>query len=254
MASGTGSRAWATWWERRIVVECKPGERIIVALDVPELDAALDLAERLAPVVGAVKVGLELFNAEGPRALTALAATGARVFYDAKLHDIPNTVAGALRAALAWRPWMINVHASGGSAMLRAAAEAAGSAGEHRPLVIAVTLLTSLSPEQVRDELGVARPASEQVVALARLAQDSGLDGVVASPLEAAAIRAACGPAFVIVTPGVRPAGAALGDQQRAATPRAARAAGADYLVVGRPITAAEDPVAAARMIAEELA
>lgn len=219
---------------------------------MPDLEIALDLAVRLVPHVGALKVGLELFNAEGPAALSALAAAGAKVFYDAKLHDIPNTVAGAMRAALHWRPWMINVHASGGAAMMRAAAETARAAAEP-PLVVAVTVLTSIGAQQLRDELGVAHAPAEQVVRLARLAQDCGLDGVVASPLEAAAIRAACGPEFLIVTPGVRPAGAASDDQSRVATPRAAIAAGADFLVVGRPITAAADPVAAARAVAEEL-
>lgn len=227
-------------------------DRLIVALDVPDLGRALALAERLAPEVGALKVGLELFTAEGPRAVRELVATGARVFYDAKLHDIPNTVAGALRAALPLQPWMINVHATGGSAMMRAAATAAAEAPA-RPLVIAVTLLTSLTPEQVRDELACSRTPAQQVVALARLAQDSGLDGVVASPLEASAIRAACGPEFLIVTPGVRPAGADVGDQARIATPAGAVANGADYLVLGRPITGASDPVAAARAIAAEL-
>lgn len=231
-----------------------PTERIIVALDVPRLDAALELAARLRPAVGAFKVGLELFNAVGPAGLGQLVAAGGRVFYDAKFHDIPNTVAGAVRATLATTPglWMVNVHACGGAPMMAAAAAAAREC-EQPPLVIAVTVLTSLDAAQLRDELGVAASPAEQVVRLARLAQDAGLDGVVASPLEAAAIRAACGPEFLVVTPGVRPASAARDDQRRAATPAQAVADGADYLVVGRPITAAADPLAAARAIAAEL-
>jgi orotidine-5'-phosphate decarboxylase len=253
------------------VSDLAPSERLIVALDVPGLEPALALARRLKGHVGAFKVGLELFNAAGPAGLAAIVATGVKVFYDCKLHDIPNTVAGAVRVWAGRGLWMLNVHAGGGSAMMRAAVEAAqladpvGTGGpaasgtptsrsSDRPLVIAVTVLTSIDSRQLREELGARAGARTQVLRLARLAQDSGLDGVVASPLEAAAIRRACGPDFVIVTPGIRPAGAALGDQQRAATPAAAVAAGSDYLVVGRPITAAADPVAAADAIAEELA
>jgi orotidine-5'-phosphate decarboxylase len=229
-------------------------ERVIVALDMPELDAALRLAERLAPHIGAVTVGLELFNAAGPKAIGALVETGAKVFYDAKLHDIPNTVAGAVRAAVRQRLWMINVHTTGGSAMMEAAVEAARSQGAAgAPKVIGVTLLTSLGADLLRDEFGIADPRA-YVERLAKLALRSGLDGVVASPLEAEAIRQACGDSFLIVTPGVRPAGSDVGDQRRAATPADAVAAGADYLVIGRPITGAKDPVEAAQRIAEELA
>ena len=238
-----------------MAVVSTPRERIIIPLDMPDLARAKALAAALAPEVGAMKVGLELFNAAGIPALTEMVASGAKVFYDAKLHDIPNTVAGAVRAVTAAVPgmWMINVHTTGGSAMMQAAVEAAKSA-DQPPLVIGVTVLTSLDEQQLRDELSVSRTPAEQVVRLAELAQRCGLDGVVASPLEAAAIRAACGPDFLIITPGVRPAGAELGDQRRATTPRAAVDAGSDYLVIGRPITGAADPVAAARAIAEELA
>lgn len=226
-------------------------KRIIVPLDVPEADQALALAEAVAPHVGAVKVGLELFNAVGPAIFAQFHARVARVFYDAKLHDIPNTVAGAVRAAARHGLWMINVHASGGAAMMAAAARAAGEA-DRPPLVIAVTVLTSLDATGLH-EVGVAASPREQVVRLARLARDSGLDGVVASPLEAAAVREACGDDFLIIAPGVRPAGAAVQDQKRVATPAEAVRNGADYLVIGRPITQAPDPAAAAAAIAEEL-
>jgi len=231
----------------------RPADRLIVALDVPTAAQALHLAERLAPEVGALKVGLELFNAVGPDILRRMVATGAKVFYDAKLHDIPNTVAGAVRTIGPHGVWMLNVHATGGSAMMAAAAEAARAMPDP-PLLIAVTLLTSLEAGDL--EAMYAQPIALAASArrLAILARNAGLDGVVCSPLEAAAIREACGDAFVIVTPGVRPAAAAVGDQKRVATPAQAVANGADYLVIGRPITAAADPVAAARAVAEELA
>jgi orotidine-5'-phosphate decarboxylase len=229
---------------------------IIVALDVPSADEAVALVTRLTGAVGAFKIGLELFNAEGPRIFERLRAAGGgdvQLFYDAKFHDIPNTVAGAMRAALKHGVWMVNVHASGGGAMIRAAVEAANDYAGQRPLVIAVTVLTSVDTATLNDELGVAGDARDQVVRLARLAQESGADGVVASPQEAEAIRAACGARFVIVTPGVRPAGADVADQKRIATPAAAIAAGANYLVVGRPITQASDPRAAAHAILDEI-
>lgn len=232
--------------------ELTPRERIIVALDVPTADEALALAERVGEHVGAFKVGLELINAAGFEVLRELNRRG-RVFYDAKFHDIPNTVAGAMRAVGGLGLWMVNVHASGGSAMLRAASDAVAEA-DPRPLVIAVTVLTSIDAATLREELGVDAEPVKQVVRLAKLAQKAGLDGVVASPLEAAAIRQQCGPEFVIVTPGVRPRWAATGDQRRVTTPAEAVANGADYLVIGRPITAADDPAAAARRILEELA
>lgn len=235
--------------------------KTLVALDTGTAEKALRLAEQLQGEVAGFKVGLELVNAAGFGLfddLKALAGPDVKIFYDCKFHDIPNTVAGASRAAARRGVWMFNVHASGGSAMLRAAvqgaAEGAAQAGVAGPLVIAVSVLTSISAETLRDELGVTRSLSDQVVALARLAQDAGCDGLVASPHEIGAIRAACGPGFVLVIPGVRPFGADAGDQKRVLTPGEAVRAGADYLVVGRPITAAPDPALAARQINAETA
>jgi len=233
--------------------------KTLVALDVDTAQKALDLAEKLRGQVAGYKVGLELINAAGMGLfddLKAQAGPDAKIFYDCKFHDIPNTVLGATRAAARRGLWMLNVHASGGSAMMQAAvkgaAEGADLAGVPKPLVIAVSVLTSISPEVLRDELGVTRPLTEQVVHLARLAQDVGCDGLVASPQEIGAIREACGPEFVLVIPGVRPAGADLGDQKRVMTPGEAIQAGAHYIVVGRPITAAPDPALAAAAINEE--
>ncbi|MFV9503938.1 MAG: orotidine-5'-phosphate decarboxylase [Oscillochloridaceae bacterium umkhey_bin13] len=232
-----------------------PHERIYAALDTPTLNEALALAAPLRPFVGGFKVGLELCTAAGvPQVVAAVAAAGGAVFLDLKLHDIPNTVAGAVRSVCALGPSvrMLTLHCQGGSAMLRAAV-AAAQAMPTRPLLLGVTVLTSMDATALRDELGVAPALADHVVALAQLAQASGLDGVVASPHEAAAIRQACGPDLLIVTPGVRPAWAEAGDQRRVATPAAAFAAGADYLVVGRPLTAAPDPAAAAARLRDEL-
>ncbi len=232
--------------------------RILVALDVDSSAKALALADALRGTVAGYKIGKQLFTAEGPEVVRALTARGDRVFLDLKFHDIPNTVAGAVRSAMATGAWMVNVHASGGSAMMRAAAQAAhdtaAKTGAARPLVIGVTVLTSMD-EAALAEVGTTRPVIEQVVHLARLAKAAGLDGVVASPQEIAAIRRACGPDFHIVTPGIRPAGqAGTDDQARTLTPKEAVAAGATYLVIGRPITAAADPRAAAEAIAAETA
>ncbi len=229
-------------------------ERILVALDYDNADAALSLVKRLAGRVGGFKAGLELVNAAGPDVFARLMDAGAgRIFYDAKFHDIPNTVAGAVRAAVRRGVWMVNVHASGGAAMLRAAREAAGS-GPNAPLLIGVTVLTSIDDAMLNHDLRVPGSVEEQVVYLARLCQTCGLDGVVASPQEVAAVRAACGPDFVTVIPGVRPAGVAANDQARVATPADAIRAGAHFLVVGRAITGAADPIAAAESIASEIA
>jgi orotidine-5'-phosphate decarboxylase len=224
---------------------------IYVALDTPLLDAASAIAARVAPHVGGLKIGLEFVSANGPEGVRTLVKTGRPVFLDVKLHDIPNTVAGAMKALAPLGAAIINVHASGGPAMMRAAAEAAASV-QPRPKVIAVTVLTSLEAADL-SAMGISGSPIEQVVRLAKLTKESGIDGVVCSPLEIEAVRAACGPDFLIVTPGVRPAGGSLDDQRRVMTPQRALAAGADLLVIGRPITGATDPAAAARAIAGDL-
>jgi orotidine-5'-phosphate decarboxylase len=230
---------------------------IIVALDFASPDDALALAARLDPAQCAVKVGKELFTAAGPDVVRALVARGFRVFLDLKFHDIPNTVAQACAAATRMGVWMLNVHASGGRAMLAAARaavdEAARERGSRAPLLIAVTVLTSLDEAALR-ETGVPAASAEHAVRLARLAQSCGVDGVVCSAAEAGAMRAALGPAFVLVTPGIRPAGSSTDDQARIVTPQAAVAAGADHLVIGRPIIRSADPLAALAQINASLA
>ena len=228
-------------------------DRIFVALDTAEAETALALAHRLAGLVGGAKVGKQMFTAAGPAGVRALAASGLKVFLDLKFHDIPATVAGAVAAALALEPFMLTVHAAGGRTMMQAAATAAAKAGKKRPLVLGVTVLTSLADRELA-ETGVAGTAADQVLRLARLAKESGLDGVVCSPREAKMLRQALGGDFKLVVPGIRPAGAASDDQKRVMTPKQALDAGADYLVIGRPITGADDPAAAARRIAAELA
>jgi orotidine-5'-phosphate decarboxylase len=233
-------------------------ERIIVALDVDTAEKAVDLVKKLKGEVGAFKVGLELFNSTGPSIFSAIKSAGAdKIFYDAKLHDIPNTVAGAARAAVKNGIWMLNVHCTGGSAMMKAGADAAreeaAKLGMEPPKIIGVTILTSIDTMCLTDELRIASGLVNHVVHLAKLAKHSGLDGVVASPNETAYIREACGPDFLIVTPGVRPAGSDVADQKRVMTPKEAADAGASYLVIGRPITKADDPVAAAQSIAAKM-
>lgn len=225
---------------------------VFVALDTVSLAGALKLARSLRPFVGGVKVGLEFFSANGPEGVRTVITSGMPVFLDLKLHDIPNTVAGAMKALAPLLPEIINVHASGGIAMMRAAKDALGAASP-RTKLIAVTVLTSLEAGDLA-AMGISGSPIEQVARLALLVKQSGLDGVVCSPQEIRAVRTACGPGFLIVTPGVRPAGAALGDQRRVMTPAEAIKAGADLLVIGRPITGAPDPAAAARDIAAELA
>jgi orotidine-5'-phosphate decarboxylase len=229
--------------------------RIVAALDTADPARAEALADALAPPrCGVLKVGLELFGAAGPDAVRRVGAR-APVFLDLKLHDIPNTVAGAVRALLPLRPAMLTLHAAGGAAMLRAAREAAEAAAgpdTQRPILLAVTVLTSLDAAAL-ETTGVPDAPEAQVLRLARLAVENGADGLVCSPREAAAIRGALGHAPLLVVPGVRPAGSAAGDQARTATPAEAVAAGADWIVLGRPLTGAPDPAAAAAAVAAEL-
>jgi orotidine-5'-phosphate decarboxylase len=226
-----------------------PRERLIVALDVPQAEAARELVDRLKGRVGLFKVGSQAFTAAGPELVREIVARGERVFLDLKFHDIPNTVAGAVASTAALGVSLATVHGLGGRAMLEAAAGALPAMGTK---LLAITILTS-HDEGTLGEIGVGGRVADSVKRLALLASDAGMDGVVASPHEVAMIREACGPGFLIVTPGIRPAGAAAGDQARAATPAAALAAGADYLVVGRPITEAKDPAAAADAIVREM-
>ncbi|MBI2217501.1 MAG: orotidine-5'-phosphate decarboxylase [Candidatus Rokubacteria bacterium] len=231
--------------------------RVFVALDVPSLADAIPLMDTVKGTVGGVKIGNQLFTAAGPPAVEAAHSRGFRVFLDLKLHDIPNTVAGAVREAARLGVFMLNVHASGGRAMMRAAAEAAAKAatelGVERPLCLGVTVLTSLDRRALQLEAGVANTVEAHVLHLATAARDAGLAGCVASPQEITPLRLALGSAWVIVTPGIRPSGPA-DDQVRTASAAAAVRAGADYLVVGRPITQAGDPAAAAAALVAEIA
>ncbi len=229
-----------------------PPPAIIVALDFAEPQEALRLAARLEPGRCRLKVGKELFTRGGPQLVERLVASGFDLFLDLKYHDIPNTVAGACAAAADLGVWMVNVHALGGRRMMQAARDAI-DASRQRPLMIAVTILTSMD-EQAMQEIGLSGTPQEGVARLAGLARDSGMDGVVCSAREAAMLRGTHGGGFCLVTPGVRPAGAGHGDQRRVMTPAEARRSGADYLVVGRPIIAAPDPLQALVSIEAELA
>ena len=225
--------------------------KIIVALDYPQAAPALALAQRLEPALCRLKVGKELFTAAGPQLVEQLQRRGFEVFLDLKFHDIPNTTAQACKAAASLGVWMVNVHASGGSRMMEAAREAVANV-ERRPKLIAVTVLTSMAQADLA-ELGIAVTPAEQVLRLAGLAQASGMDGVVCSAQEAAELRKRAGPDFCLVTPGIRPANAAANDQSRIMTPRAALEAGSSYLVIGRPITQAPDPLQALQEIAQDI-
>ncbi|MCL1816127.1 MAG: orotidine-5'-phosphate decarboxylase [Clostridiales bacterium] len=232
-------------------------ERLIVALDVPTRREAFQLVKLLDGEVGAYKVGMQLYNSEGPDIVRDIQLLSGKVFVDLKFHDIPNTVAQTSRVMARRQAFMYTMHAGGGSKMLatavRAAAEEASKLGYERPLAIGVTVLTSISQNEFEQEMGMRVPIVDHVVALAKLAQEAGMDGIVCSPKEIAPIRAACGAKLLIVTPGVRPAWAASDDQARVMTPAQAIQAGASYLVVGRPITKAADPKEAARRIVAEM-
>jgi orotidine-5'-phosphate decarboxylase len=230
-------------------------KELIVALDVDTVEQALTLAGTLRGAVGGFKIGSRLFTGHGPALVEDLVARGDRVFLDLKFHDIPHTVAGAVRAATRLGVWMVNVHAGGGVAMMQAARQAASEEASRltrpAPLLIAVTVLTSFDAPALA-EVGISATVADQVKRLAVLAQSAGLDGVVASPHEIGLIRAACGDAFAVVTPGIRGAGDDKGDQRRTLSAAGALAAGASYLVVGRPIIAAENPRLAAERLADE--
>ena len=234
---------------------CPARDRIFAAIDTPDLERARSLADQLSGEVGGLKIGKEFFTAQGPEGARRIAAA-APLFLDLKFHDIPNTVAGAVRSACRLAPFTLNVHAGGGRAMMTAALEAAregaAQAGVSRPLVLGVTVLTSLDEGDLA-EVGQVGTTGEQVLRLAALTQACGLDGVVCSPREITTLRAACGPDFVLMVPGIRPSWAATGDQKRVMTPAEALDAGASYLVIGRPITGADDPAAAARRILSEI-
>lgn len=232
-------------------------EKIIVALDVPTRQDAMALVEKLHDEVGAFKIGLQLYNAEGPDIIHDIQAAGGKVFVDLKFHDIPNTVAQTTKVITGRGAFMFTVHAGGGSRMLEATAKAKNETAAEKniqnPIALAVTVLTSISQEEFEQEIGISRKVEDQVVHWAKMAQNAGMDGVVASPKEIKAIREACGDDLVIVTPGIRPRWAAANDQSRIMTPKEAVEAGANYLVIGRPITKHEDPAAAARLIVDEI-
>ncbi|HEX4304384.1 MAG TPA: orotidine-5'-phosphate decarboxylase [Rhizomicrobium sp.] len=224
---------------------------VFVALDTPDVNRAVSVAGAIKPYVGGLKIGLEFITACGPDGIRRIVDLGLPVFADVKFHDIPNTVAGAARALAGLGAQIFNVHVSGGEAMMRDAV-AAAKAVDPKVKVIGVTVLTSID-DAVIDSVGQRGPAAEQVVRLAKLAQFSGLDGVVCSAQEIVSLRQACGPDFMLVTPGIRPIGADLADQKRVMTPSEAHRAGSDIIVIGRPVFAAPDPAAAAKAIADEL-
>lgn len=232
-------------------------DKLVLALDVDDLESAIKLVEKLKDYVGVFKVGSQLFTAEGPKIVQVINKSGGKVFLDLKFHDIPNTVARAAEVATKLGVYIFNVHTSGGYELMKGAAEAAKKTslalGIRKPVILGVTVLTSINQEILEKEVGVKRDLKEQVVRLAKLAQTAGLDGVVASSQEISQIRNACGDDFLILTPGIRPADSALNDQKRVMTPKEALKKGADFLVVGRPIRNASDPVRAAKKIVKEM-
>jgi len=233
-------------------------KRLIVALDVSSRKEAFHFVRLLQDKVGAYKIGMQLYNSEGPDMVEYIQLYGGNVFVDLKFHDIPNTVAQTSRVMARRQAFMYTLHASGGSKMMRASADAAADEaallGTEKPISLGVTVLTSMSQDEFNGEIGINGSIRDHVVGLAKMAKESGLSGVVCSPQEISAIRACCGEDFIIVTPGVRPAWAATDDQSRIMTPKEAIANGSSYLVVGRPITKAEDPAHAADLIVEEMA
>jgi orotidine-5'-phosphate decarboxylase len=226
---------------------------VFCSIDTPDLDKAQNLAKQVKDHVYGLKLGLEFFLAQGASGFKAISALGKPMFLDLKLHDIPNTVAGGISSVLPLKPAFVTIHASGGAAMMRAAADAAAKAGATRPKLLGVTVLTSLDSNDLA-ALGQDTDTARQVLRLAKLAKDSGLDGIVCSPEEIKTLRQALGRDFILMVPGIRPSWAAANDQKRFMTPREAIDAGATFLVIGRPITAAENPAEAAKRIGTELA
>lgn len=222
--------------------------RIFCAIDTSDFEPARDLARLLKGHVAGLKLGLEFFNAHGPQGYKIIADQGTPLFLDLKLHDIPNTVAGAVNSILRLKPQFLTIHTSGGATMMKAAMQAAEKAGANRPKILGVTVLTSMNAQDLVSVGQMEEPAA-QVMRLATLARDSGLDGVICAPTEVAMLRQSLGPDFILMVPGIRPGGMALGDQKRVMTPKDAVDAGASYIVIGRPITQAPDPLAMAKAI-----
>ncbi|MCP5382422.1 MAG: orotidine-5'-phosphate decarboxylase [Kordiimonadaceae bacterium] len=238
------------------MTDLKPSERILCALDTISTDEATKLASLLMPYVGGVKLGLEFFGANGPQGFKEVAEKNRNIFLDLKLHDIPNTVAKAIHSLMPLKPKIMTIHTAGGPAMMAAAAKAADDAAKNvgctKPLIVGVTILTSLDNLDL-EAIGYKNKVAEQVLNLAKLAKENGLDGVVCSSHEISLIKNACGKDFKLVVPGIRPAGSVKADQKRVMTPYEAVKLGADFLVIGRPITQATDPAQAAMAIAKEI-
>jgi len=237
--------------EQNKKIDKKLDPKVIVALDFDSADETFNLVDQLKPSMCRVKVGKQLFTREGPQLVKNLIAKGYDVFLDLKFHDIPNTVAHACAAAADLGAWMINIHAQGGPSMMQAARDAVGHSAQ-KPLLIGVTILTSLNADEIR-AIGLQGSTEDNVMRLAKLAQESGLDGVVCSPLEVLSLRDQLNANFKLVTPGIRPAGSSKDDQKRVMTPKTALAAGSDYIVIGRPITQSKRPLAALQSILNEI-